>query len=399
LMDHQANPGGQLDPKLVIGRDNIIRLLWDTLEQQSVRMNAERRIGKTSIIRKMCAEPREGWVPIFQDLEQFHSAGEFAMGVYREVARFLTKRKLANRWANELLTKLGGTEVAGIIRLPGQNGPVPWKEILNSTVKDLVTGCEQQQERLLFLWDEVPFMLDNIKNNEGEDTAMQVLDTLRGLRQTYGARNLRMIITGSIGIHHVIHSLKEKGYANSPLNDTFAITVTPLAEEDAMLLAERLISGEAIATEPETYQETITAIAKLADSFPFYIHHIVKNIKLSQATATPEMVEQTVKRQLLSADDPWELNHYRERLGTYYGQSREGAAIAVLDALASTENALSTNDLLRELKGIGALDEREPLIKLLRLMEQDHYLRRNDDGHYYFQFPLLRRWWHLSRGL
>ncbi|WP_295453153.1 hypothetical protein [uncultured Thiodictyon sp.] len=50
-----------------------------------MRMNAERRIGKTTIIRKLCAEPRPGWVPMFQDLERYHSAREFALSVYREV--------------------------------------------------------------------------------------------------------------------------------------------------------------------------------------------------------------------------------------------------------------------------------------------------------------------------
>ncbi len=46
----KANPGGQIDLRDVIGRDEIIAQIWDTLEQQSIRMNAERRIGKTTII-------------------------------------------------------------------------------------------------------------------------------------------------------------------------------------------------------------------------------------------------------------------------------------------------------------------------------------------------------------
>jgi hypothetical protein len=60
-------------------------------------------------------------------------------------------------------------------------------------------------------------MLANIRDREGEQTAMEVLDTLRALRQTNSA--LRMIITGSIGLYHVITSLKDKNYANSPIND------------------------------------------------------------------------------------------------------------------------------------------------------------------------------------
>ncbi|MEZ5602385.1 MAG: hypothetical protein R3F36_16280 [Candidatus Competibacteraceae bacterium] len=42
---------------------------------------------------------------------------------------------------------------------------------------------------------------------------MDLLDTLRGLRQTHA--NLRMIYTGSIGLHHIVTALREEGYVNS----------------------------------------------------------------------------------------------------------------------------------------------------------------------------------------
>lgn len=70
----KANPGGNLDPQQVYGRDALIEMLWDRLESQSIVINAERRIGKTQILRKMLAEPRPSWKPIFRDLEKVHSA-------------------------------------------------------------------------------------------------------------------------------------------------------------------------------------------------------------------------------------------------------------------------------------------------------------------------------------
>ena len=42
----KANPGGQIDSKAVVGRDRLIHILWETLEQQSLVITAERRIGK-----------------------------------------------------------------------------------------------------------------------------------------------------------------------------------------------------------------------------------------------------------------------------------------------------------------------------------------------------------------
>ena len=127
-----------------------------------------------------------------------------------------------------LLESLGGAEVGGVFKLPDFAQEKPWKEIISSAIQDIIENCEKIEKRPLFLWDEVPFMLDNIKKHEGETVAMEVLDTLRALRQTYASRGLRMVITGSIGLHHVINSLKHQGYANSPLNDALAIQVSAL---------------------------------------------------------------------------------------------------------------------------------------------------------------------------
>jgi len=396
-MDMKANPGGQIDLKEIVGREVIIEQIWDTLDQQSIRMNAERRIGKTTIIKKLCDDPRPGWVPIFQDLEQYHTAVEFAASVFRAVETHLSSVNKTARSTRRLLESLGGAEIAGVFKLPDFTQEKPWKEIISTAIQDIVENCEKTSKRPLFLWDEVPFMLDNIKNREGEAVAMEVLDTLRALRQTYGARGLRMVITGSIGLHHVINSLKHKGYANSPLNDALSVQVSALDAKSAQELASKLIQGEGIQT--TALPKTAVAIAKISDGFPFYIHHIVKSMKQTGQLGTMELVDQIVLQQLLSADDPWELNHYRDRISVYYSKEYERAVLGILDGIAARSSAISQNELLAELKAAGLLDDRELLIELLRLIEQDHYLTRNSEGHYSFQFPLLQRWWKLSRGL
>ena len=226
----KANPGGQIDLKSVIGRCQVLGLIWDTLEQQSIVMTAERRIGKTTVIKKLKAEPAPNWVPVFQDLERCHTAAEFAMVVYKEVHQFLSSKGQAARRAKEWLAALGGVEIGGLVTLPDKTD-ASWKDVLTRSIEDLVHENDSSGSRLLFLWDELPFMLANIRDREGESIAMEVLDTLRALRQTHPA--LRMIITGSIGLHHVLTSLKDKNYANSPVNDMARIEVAHLELPDA----------------------------------------------------------------------------------------------------------------------------------------------------------------------
>ena len=389
----RANPGGQIDFKAVIGRERLIRTLWETIEQQSLVITAERRIGKTTVIKKMRDEPVPGWVPVFQDLERCHSAVEFAMAVYKEIYHFLSKKGKATRRAKEFFMAMGGVEVGGVFKLPERAGS-DWKDVLTRSVEDLIHENDASGTKLLFLWDEMPFMLANIRDREGEKTAMEILDLLRALRQTHGG--LRMIITGSIGLHHVLSSLKEKNYGNSPVNDMASIDVPPLVEHDAARLATLLIEGEAL--DSPDIQAAAVAIAREADCFPFYVHHIVKTLKIRGLDATPENVAQVVTSQLVAANDPWELLHYRERIPIYYGDDQK-VVFLILDELANGRGVFSVSELLAALKGASTFDDRERLLLLLSLMERDHYLKRDEDGRYHFQFPLIRRWWKINRGL
>jgi hypothetical protein len=95
----KANPGGAVDPDYVYGRDDLIERIWTILESQCACLNAERRIGKTCIIKKMTAEPRDGWFCVFQDLEKIHSADEFSKSVYQQIQRYIG-------WARQAKNKL-----------------------------------------------------------------------------------------------------------------------------------------------------------------------------------------------------------------------------------------------------------------------------------------------------
>lgn len=388
----KANPGGQIDSAAAIGRERLIETLWSTVSQQSLIITAERRIGKTTVIKKMRDEPAPGWAPVFQDLERCHSATEFAMTVYKEIHHFLTGKNKATRRVKELFKAIGGIEIGGVFKLPEKAG-TPWKDVLTQSVEDLIHENDASGTKLLFLWDEMPFMLQSIRDREGEQTAMEVLDLLRALRQTHSG--LRMAITGSIGLHHVLTSLKDKNYANSPVNDMAQIDVPPLEESDAIKLAKLLIEGEGLSSPDD--QAAAAATAKEADYFPFYIHHIVRALKIRGLEATAANVTQVVASQLIDANDPWELLHYRQRIPIYYS-SDQSTVLLILDELAAVNEASSINELLAMLKGASTFDDRERLLRLLSFMERDHYLKRDADG-YRFRFPLIRRWWKINRGL
>ena len=69
----KANPGGYIPPQEVIGRDQLIERLWRILARQSLVLTAERRTGKTSILRKMEAEPPADMLVVFHELENINT--------------------------------------------------------------------------------------------------------------------------------------------------------------------------------------------------------------------------------------------------------------------------------------------------------------------------------------
>ena len=238
-------------------------------------------------------------------------------------------------------------------------------------------------------------MVENIRKSNGEQEAARVLDTLRSLRHQYP--QIRMVYTGSIGLHHVLSKITAAKIPSRPTNDMYEIEVPPLTQDDAEDLAKRIIGGESLRC--TDVDRAASTVATEADCIPYYIHHIVLGLKLDGVAADPQQIREHVTRQLLAGNDPWDLAHYRTRIPIYY-ENDAALVNIILDVLIRDDEIWNTTTLLNAINTLSdAYDDRENLLRVLRLMERDHYLVRNPDNAYKFKFPLIRRWWKLDRGL
>jgi hypothetical protein len=388
----RANPGGQLAPSEVVGRDELILRLWEILQRQSLVLSAERRMGKTSVIKKMIAEAPGDKLPVYHDLEGLRTPMEFARAVFDDVDEHLGRMQRTGARMREFIRHLGGVEVGGLFKLPDKIEDHHWKTLLTRTLEDLV---EHQTRRVILFWDEMPMMLDNIKQDSGEKAAMEMLDTLRSLRQMH--EPLRMVFTGSIGLHNVITSLKRAGYANAPINDMYVEDVPPLSPEDANELARLLLEGEDIPT--TDLPATSWAIASEVDGIAHYIHHVVDQMRRRGIEATVQAAREIVDEALTDPLDRWHMRHYRERMDTYYTAEELPFALSLLDVLAAEDKPLAFADLFNQFRSRQATEDVESIRSVLTLLQRDHYVTQQKDGRYAFRFPLIRRWWRLHRGV
>lgn len=400
-MNMKINTGGYVSPANVIGRDEFIDNLWATLEQQSVVLTSERRIGKSSVINKMEKGEHPGYLVVKRDVEGVSTAKEFVLRLVDDLSNHQSRLYQGQRWLKSAHKQLEGAKLFGFAMPMFKEKP--WHEILESILTQLSQIMSEQNKKLLLIWDEFPWMLQKIKMQESPEVAANLLDNLRQSRQGY--TNIRMIFTGSIGLHHVIKELKSLHLANEPLNDMLTINLPPLEDKHACSLAEGLIKGAKLGEPVDAFLQALTTEV---DNVPYYIHHFVDSMKKNKLGCDISSIQKIIQAAFSDANDTWHLKHYRERLEEYYLQDADWYEF-ILNELAEQEAGLtpkqlqqyllSNPDIVNNPEFLAKSQSSKQLRAALELLAADHYITLNPTNqHYHFAFSLIRRWWQLRRG-
>ena len=389
----QINPGGRLDTKDIIGRDNEIGRYWRVLQRQGLVLSAERRIGKTHILFKMREECRSGYLPFYQDLEAIHSIADLIRSIYETVQQSLSStlpkvKAYVAKWSTLLPKKIAG------IDLP--TADTSWQVLLAQVFDDLIDVADDNT-RILMLWDEFPLMLHNLHRRAGADTAIQLPDHLRALRFARADR-LRFLFTGSVGLHLVLRSLREAGNANDPVNDMLSLAVPPIAHPDTCALAAALLHETRAA--PAHIPGLASQIANEVGGFPFYVHHVVDRLDQLGRQPNLEDVSAAADHLVYAPNDPASLNYYVTRLSLYYPEDQRALALLVLDTLAPQLLPTSVPELLNLCRHRDPSLTDEQLRETLTLLSEDHYIERRKGATgavYDFRWALVKKWWKETR--
>ena len=388
----QINPGGRLNTGDVMGRDNEIARYWRVIERQGLILSAERRIGKTHIVLKMRDECRRGYLPFYQDLEAVHSTPELVRSIYGTVRQSLSalpglKARIA-KWSSLLPGRIGGVE------LP--KGGSTWHVLLSEAFDDLIGGIADDQV-ILMLWDEFPLMLHNLQHSEGPDSAIRLLDHLRALRLLHADR-LRFLLTGSIGLHLALRSLRQAGNTNDPVNDMLSLTVPPMACRDTTELAAALLAETRAA--PTHIPDLASRIASEVGGFPYHVHHVVDQLDQLRRPPTLDDVSSAVDSLIYDPHDPANFNYYVNRLSSYYTADERSLALLVLDTMAGLASPMPVPELLNLCRHRNPSLADEQLREVLTILAEDHYIepRKCDGGAAYdFRWRLVKKWWKERR--
>jgi len=349
-------------------------------------MTGERRMGKTSIVRdKMRNAPSAGYKIVYMDVSGCDTPLAFVDTLFHEAKESLSAKAKVKFGAMELVRRLlPNAEIGQMVKLPDTLAP-QWKEMLRAVLTDFADS----ETKYVLTFDEMPIMLDKIRRGMGESAAMDVLDTLRKERQHES--RLRMIYTGSLGLHHVLGALQEADYHNEPTNDLKFVEVGPLSEADATELARRLLSGMEI---PCTNAELLAKhLADITDGMPYYIQNLVSELADYGETCDLNIADRLLTVRLTDLSDPWDFGYYKSRIGTHYPDSVQAVAMAFLNQLAVAETSQTLDDLLDGLDPNKVVADDDAIERTLDLLGKDRYIAQGEDGAYRFRYPLIARAW------
>lgn len=382
-----------MDPADIVGRDHTIAAIWDVLTRSraTLVLNEPRRIGKTSLLVRLCHEPPAPWLCVsqsFQGISTTVGLVELALnGVQQHQSLTKKARDAARAFLGSTRAKAKVEGVEFELAASFRDDPIP---ALERALHDVDRSLGDQ--RLLLAWDEVPDMVAAIADNEGEPAATQALALLRRFRERSSADSIRWLLTGSVGFHHVVRRLGR----DDLLNDVENVDLGPLDATWAGWLAECLLLGAGV-TAPSA--DVVDELASSSGGIPFLVHLAAKEVRDREVRA----LETGEITQLLDAavgdlDKGHQMTSFLTRLNRHYGEDANLAAW-LLDRIAERPH---TRRQLLDVERPEHIEVRDDvhLREILDWLRADHYLDAavvDGERLYEWRYPALRRIWVLRR--
>src|ERR1044072_7830472 len=383
------------------GRDALVELVWNKLKAGNILLSAPRRCGKTSVMYRLLDEPRFDLKVIHADLEHMVEPAELISQLTVQLAKDTRLTRIASGlsyFPRSLWTRFKNTfsEVDLLkvkVKLREHLRP-QWQ----SSGEELFKRIADSESTIVFVLDEFPMMIDRMARSAAHrEEAKTLLRWLRALRQSPNCKNVRFLISGSIGIGHVLNELGEI----SAINDFEQVRLEPFPSKVARGLLTELARSEKITLSDQSIRKMLNLIGT---HVPYFIQVIFSEAAKAHVQdgepITPRKIEQIYRDKVLGVDCKTYFDHYYGRLRDYYQPNEEKAIKRILRELAVVERL--TRDVCYQFyreNTINNLDV-EDFNRLMTDLENDFYIRFDNTARQYeFASKLLRDWWLRHYGL
>lgn len=380
--------------------------LWDLKELLSEGANvliaAPRRVGKTSVMRKLCEELERGsYRCLFLDLQRSQS-GEDAiveLGVATRPHQTLWDRakELVRDGAGQL-ESLGTDELKLTFREHLKHN---W-QAKGERLFDALAGADKP---VVIFMDELPILVNRLLKAdeyvitpERRKLTDEFLSFLRA--QTIKHRSkIRLVVAGSIGLEPV---LRQAGLS-ATINTFTPFELRPWDDETAMGCLEALANNYGVVLLEGAARRMVEKLgACIPHHVQMFFNHVYNDVKRrNHHEVSPDDVDRVYGHSMLSTRGHAELSHMEERLKLVLGERdlpltldllTEAAVAGVLTPAAAI--ALARDSAALAEPGTPREKTEDVLRRIIDVLRHDGYLMDNDAGALVFASRLLRDWWH-----
>ncbi len=364
-------------------------------------LTAQRRIGKTSLVRELLRILEESgqFDTVFADLEGGSTPADAIAEIWNQARQTSGFWHRIHHRLRQLGTRVEALEAADIrVRLRADVNAGNWRARGESILGALARG----DKPIVLALDELPIIVNRMLRGsggqitpEGTQAAGEFLGWLRKMGQQHQGR-VTFILTGSAGLEPVLRQAGLSAHANIFL----PYELKPWDEDTASHCLTELAQAYQIVIPLAVCQEMCQ---RLRCCIPHHVHqffaYVLDHLRRSGTTETTfEDIAHVYSDTMLGVRGQTDLDHYETRLKVILDHEAYTCALALLTEAAVGDGAL--DDRTIALYADGASDvggSTETVATVLYALEHDGYLTRSGEG-YRFTSGLIEDWWRARHG-
>lgn len=280
-------------PKIIIGKDatgeyyyrreETENEIWYELQKgNNVLIAAPRRVGKTSVMKYITENPKDGYKLIFRNVQGIDTEQVFYKTIYELIICCLDKFKSKVKWWENYINSKKITEISFSGGIKIEDKDINYLQEIN----EIIPKLEASEEAVVLLLDELPEVLHNIYKKGNKDIALSIIKNLRHWRQENKYKKLQWVLAGSIGLHYVINLIEGR---SSDINDLKKVYYQPLGTDEKETYLDW-------ATENATVKYNKTLRKYLFNKIQYYVPYFI-NLMLDEIDKDAHKKNQTIVTQ------------------------------------------------------------------------------------------------------
>ena len=377
--------------------------VWELLKSNNIILLSPRRTGKTSLMRRLDTEPAPNYKIIHLNVEDLKSPDSFYLNLLNTLNEDQPEyfKKLSKGWdfAKEKLSKI--EELGAISFKVKLRQDTNWEKNWENISQDLMSKIAQLEDKVLFIIDEFPDMLDAILKQD-RAKAITFLHHFRKMRLDFKMNNIRWLIGGSVNIKGV---LNEENLINT-INDFHIETLPNIDDQEVESFISTMLTNRKV-----IFNQDIFGVMRdlLGEPMPYFLQLFTqelyrywrKNQNKLEEIGVKE-VKEVFNHTLLGDAAQDKLQHFHSRIKLYYPSELQEITFLLLNSLSQSNIGISKKQLYTQYAN-HQQDKRgytqdsttklqDAFKGLLLRLESDFYIYENN-GVCSFKTHLIKIWW------